>query len=105
MANGLKLIFLHKTRQNILQYLGTAQISRNVQNKIHNLQIRLDQFTDETKKLKNINQSELHFPQMKILKALKHKYFQSLGPCQICLQVCCVIYRPNSSNLLDCKNS
>ena len=105
MANGLKLIFLHKTRQNILQYLGTVQISRNVQNKIHNLQIRLDQFTDETKKLKNTNQSELHSPQMKILKALKHKYCHSLGSCQICLQVCCVIYRPNSSNLLDCKNS
>ena len=45
----LKLIFLYKTVRNILHYLSTVHISRNVQNKIHNLQIRLKQFTDLTK--------------------------------------------------------
>ena len=35
---------------------------QNVQNKIHSLQTRLEQFKEETKKLKNINQLELHFP-------------------------------------------
>ena len=30
-------------------------MSQNVGNKIHNLQIRLEQFTDQTKKLKNTN--------------------------------------------------
>ena len=37
-------------------------MSQNVQNKIHNLQIRLRQFIDQKKKLKNTNQLELHFP-------------------------------------------
>ena len=36
--------------RNILHYLSTIHISRNVLNKIHNLQIRLEQFTDLTKK-------------------------------------------------------
>ena len=57
------------------------QLSRSVQNKIHNLQSRLEQFTDETKKLKNTNQLELHFPHMTILKALKHKHCSSLDTC------------------------
>ena len=37
--------------RNILHYLSTIHISRNVLNKIHNLQIRLEQFTDLTKKV------------------------------------------------------
>ena len=39
--------------RNVLQYLSTVQISRNVQNKIQDLQIRLEQFAHETKKSKN----------------------------------------------------
>ena len=37
-------------------------MSQNVQDKIHHIQIRLRQFIDQTKKLKNTNQLELHFP-------------------------------------------
>ena len=38
--------------RNIIQYLSTVQISQNVRNKIYNLQIRLEQFTDLTKTAK-----------------------------------------------------
>ena len=38
--------------RNIVYYLSTVHISQNVQNKIQNLQIRLEQFTDLTKKAK-----------------------------------------------------
>ena len=48
----LKLIFLYKTARKIQCYLSTDHISQNVQNKIHNLQIRLEQFIDQTKKTK-----------------------------------------------------
>ena len=48
----LKLIFLYKTARKIQYYLSTDHISQNVQNKIHNLQIRLEQFIDQTKKTK-----------------------------------------------------
>ena len=35
-----------------MHYLSTVHISQDVQNKIHNLQIRLEQSTDQTKKAK-----------------------------------------------------
>ena len=35
-----------------MHYLSTVHISQDVQNKIHNLQLRLEQSTDQTKKLK-----------------------------------------------------
>ena len=38
--------------RNIVYCLSTVHISQNVQNKIQNLQIRLEQFTDLTKKAK-----------------------------------------------------
>ena len=37
---------------NIQYYLSTDHISQNIQNKIHNLQIRLEEFTEQTKKAK-----------------------------------------------------
>ena len=46
------MIFLYKAMRNIVYYLSTVHISQNVQNKIQNLQIRLEQFTDLTKKAK-----------------------------------------------------
>ena len=45
--------------QNILEYLSTVQISRNVKNKIHNLQIRLEQFTEEIKRAKKYQPVEI----------------------------------------------
>ena len=45
--------------RHILLYLGTVRISRNVQNKIHNLQITLEQFTDETKKVTKYKSVEI----------------------------------------------
>ena len=35
--------------RNILYYLSAVQISPDVQNKIHNLQFRLEQFTEQKK--------------------------------------------------------
>ena len=46
-----KLIFLYKTVRDILSCnISTVHVSENVQNKIYNLQIRLEQFTHHTKK-------------------------------------------------------
>ena len=64
-----------------MHYLSTVHISQNVQNKIHNLRIRLEQSTYQTKKLKNTNSLELPFSYMTILKALKHKSCLNLGTC------------------------
>ena len=77
----LKLIFLYKTVRNIFCYLSTVHISQNVQNQIHNLQIRVEQFTDLTKKLKNTSQLELHFSYLTTLKSLKHESCLSLDTC------------------------
>ena len=38
--------------RNILQYLSNIRSSGNVRNKIYNLQIKLEKFTDQTKKAK-----------------------------------------------------
>ena len=35
--------------RNILYYLSAVQISQDVQNKIHNLKFRLEQFTEQKK--------------------------------------------------------
>ena len=66
--------------RNILYYLSTACISQNVQNKIYNLQIRLEQFTDQTKKAKKFKLVGLALSYMTILKArIIHKSCLSLG--------------------------
>ena len=44
--------FFYVTLPNIEYYLSTDHISQNIQNDIHNLQVRLEQFTDQTKKSK-----------------------------------------------------
>ena len=48
----LKFVFLYIRQYGISCNISTVHISENVQNKICNLQIRLEQFTDETKKTK-----------------------------------------------------
>ena len=54
------------------------------------------------KKLKNTNPLELHFPYMTILKAPKNKYCLSFRHMP---QICCVIYRSSSYNLLVWQKS
>ena len=49
--------------------------------KVHNLQIRLEQFIDQIKKIKDTNYLELHFSKMAILKTLIHKSGLNLGTC------------------------
>ena len=84
------MIFLHETVRNTLYYLSTVHIS---QNKIHNLQIRLEQLTDQTKKLKK---HQLAGIALSIHDNTKSSQTQILRHFRHMSQTCCAIYRTNS---------
>ena len=52
MANSCNYFFYIR-RYEISCNISTDHISNNIQNKIYNFKIRLEQFTNQTKKLKN----------------------------------------------------
>ena len=46
----VEIDILSNAVQNVLYYLSSVRISQNVQNKIQNLQIRCEKFTDQTER-------------------------------------------------------
>lgn len=73
--------------------INTDRISESVQNKMYNLQIRLKQFKEQTKKLKNTGCLVMKFSKMTIMKAFKCKYFALVS--EHAINVLCN-YRPKS---------
>ena len=46
----VEIDILSNAVRNVLYYLSSVRISQNVQNKIQNLQIRFEKFTDQTER-------------------------------------------------------
>ena len=75
--------------------VSIVYISENIQNKIYNLQIRLEQFTD----LKKCCKWTFISDNTKSPQALVWPQFLHMS------EICCATYRPNSYNLLTYQNS
>ena len=62
--------------------ISTDHMSENVQNKICNFEIRLEQFTNQTKKAKKYCFAGIQLSYMTMLKDPNHRFGSSISACE-----------------------